>query len=181
MSDLSKLIADTRTTLSRIASDFSPAVFASSLAAEDMVLTDLILKGGYDIGIGVGATTPWQSCEAQDIVLRALDKHFVCMFDPSVYGHHAELDIRDAAMLRKGRAYARGLGHVLRAHGYPRTVAASWILRPTVRAMLSLARGDVTLFAYYRNVALGRYEGWRGRVPAQATAGAPKRAAPVGG
>ncbi|MHA4870375.1 phosphoadenylyl-sulfate reductase [Duganella sp. PWIR1] len=51
MSDLSKLIADTRATLSRIASDFFPAVFASSLAAEDMVLTDLILKGGYDIGI----------------------------------------------------------------------------------------------------------------------------------
>ncbi|MRW93113.1 phosphoadenylyl-sulfate reductase [Duganella sp. FT80W] len=49
--DASKLIADTRATLSRIASDFSPAVFASSLAAEDMVLTDLILKGGYDIGI----------------------------------------------------------------------------------------------------------------------------------
>jgi phosphoadenosine phosphosulfate reductase len=51
MSDWSKLIADTRATLSRIASDFTPAVFASSLAAEDMVLTDLILKGGYDIGI----------------------------------------------------------------------------------------------------------------------------------
>jgi phosphoadenosine phosphosulfate reductase len=51
MSDLSKQIADTRATLSRIASDFTPAVFASSLAAEDMVLTDLILKGGYDIGI----------------------------------------------------------------------------------------------------------------------------------
>jgi phosphoadenosine phosphosulfate reductase len=51
MSDLSKLIADTRATLSRIASDFSPAVFASSLAAEDMVLTDLILKGQYNIGI----------------------------------------------------------------------------------------------------------------------------------
>ena len=29
--------------------------------------------------------------------------------------------------------------------------------------MLSLARGDVTLFAYYRNVALGRLEGWRGK------------------
>jgi phosphoadenosine phosphosulfate reductase len=51
MTDQSKLIADTRATLSRIASDFSPAVFASSLAAEDMVLTDLILKGQYDIGI----------------------------------------------------------------------------------------------------------------------------------
>ena len=51
MSDMSKLIADSTATLSRIASDFSPAVFASSLAAEDMVLTDLILKNGFDIGI----------------------------------------------------------------------------------------------------------------------------------
>ena len=51
MSDLSKLIADSSATLSRIASDFSPAVFASSLAAEDMVLTDLILKSKLDIGI----------------------------------------------------------------------------------------------------------------------------------
>ena len=51
MTDLSKLIADSSATLSRIASDFSPAVFASSLAAEDMVLTDLILKSKLDIGI----------------------------------------------------------------------------------------------------------------------------------
>jgi len=51
MNDMSKLIADSSATLSRIARDFSPAVFASSLAAEDMVLTDLILKSELDIGI----------------------------------------------------------------------------------------------------------------------------------
>jgi phosphoadenosine phosphosulfate reductase len=51
MSDLSKLIADTSATLARIASEHGPAVFASSLAAEDMVLTDLILKSKLDIGI----------------------------------------------------------------------------------------------------------------------------------
>lgn len=37
--------------LSRIGSDFSPAVFASSLAAEDMVITDLILQHQISIGI----------------------------------------------------------------------------------------------------------------------------------
>jgi phosphoadenosine phosphosulfate reductase len=37
--------------LKAIAADFSPAVFASSLGAEDMVLTDLILKNGLPIGI----------------------------------------------------------------------------------------------------------------------------------
>ncbi len=51
MSDLASLVAGTRQTLERIAAEFSPAVFASSLAAEDMVLTDLILKAGLPIGI----------------------------------------------------------------------------------------------------------------------------------
>ncbi|CAN5141824.1 phosphoadenylyl-sulfate reductase [soil metagenome] len=47
----SQLVEATKTTLARIASDFSPAVFASSLAAEDMVLTDLILRAKLPIGI----------------------------------------------------------------------------------------------------------------------------------
>jgi phosphoadenosine phosphosulfate reductase len=51
MSELSTRIRDTLATLERVAEQFSPAVFASSLAAEDMVLTDLILKAGLPIGI----------------------------------------------------------------------------------------------------------------------------------
>ncbi len=47
----STLVAATQATLARIASDFSPAVFASSLAAEDMVLTDMILHSKLPIGI----------------------------------------------------------------------------------------------------------------------------------
>ena len=117
--------------------------------------------GGYDPDIGVGAATPWQSCEAQDIMLRALKQGFACVFDPSVFGHHAELDIEDPGMMRKGRAYARGLGYVLRLHDYPAAAAANWVLRPTVRAVLSLLKGNGRLFGYYRNVALGRLEGWR--------------------
>jgi phosphoadenosine phosphosulfate reductase len=48
---LSALIGETQGILQRIARDFSPAVFASSLAAEDMVLTDMILKAGLPISI----------------------------------------------------------------------------------------------------------------------------------
>jgi phosphoadenosine phosphosulfate reductase len=51
MNDLTALAASTRATLERVAADFSPAVFASSLAAEDMVITDMILKAGLPIGI----------------------------------------------------------------------------------------------------------------------------------
>ncbi len=42
-------VADTHAILERIAADFTPAVFASSLAAEDMVLTDLILRAKLPI------------------------------------------------------------------------------------------------------------------------------------
>jgi len=51
MSELNTLIQSTQQTLERIVRDFTPAVFASSLAAEDMVLTDLILKAKLPITI----------------------------------------------------------------------------------------------------------------------------------
>lgn len=116
---------------------------------------------GFDPGIGIGAETPWQSCEAQDIMLRAITAGYRCVFDPAVFGHHAELDIRSPAMLRKGRAYARGFGFVLRRHRYPLMQVANWMLRPAVRGGLSILKGDRTLAAYYGNVLAGRLEGWR--------------------
>jgi phosphoadenosine phosphosulfate reductase len=51
MSDYNALVENTQATLKRIAGDFTPAVFASSLAAEDMVLTDLILRAKLPITI----------------------------------------------------------------------------------------------------------------------------------
>ena len=51
MTHFDQLVADSKATLGRIALDFSPAVFASSLAVEDMVLTDMILRTGLPIGI----------------------------------------------------------------------------------------------------------------------------------
>jgi phosphoadenosine phosphosulfate reductase len=51
MSDLHRRVAETSAILERIARNFTPAVFASSLAAEDMVLTDLILKADLPIAI----------------------------------------------------------------------------------------------------------------------------------
>jgi phosphoadenosine phosphosulfate reductase len=49
--DFSTRLAATEATLERIARDFPPATFASSLAAEDMVLTDLILRARLPISI----------------------------------------------------------------------------------------------------------------------------------
>jgi phosphoadenosine phosphosulfate reductase len=49
--DFSGLVGATQATLARVASDFTPVVFASSLAAEDMVLTDMILRAKLPITI----------------------------------------------------------------------------------------------------------------------------------
>ena len=51
MSDYDARVAQTQAILERIAREFTPAVLASSLAAEDMVLTDLILRNKLPIGI----------------------------------------------------------------------------------------------------------------------------------
>ena len=48
---LNTKVAAANALLSEIARDFSPATLANSLGAEDMVLTDLIIRGGHDIEI----------------------------------------------------------------------------------------------------------------------------------
>jgi glycosyltransferase involved in cell wall biosynthesis len=125
-------------------------------------LSALRQVGGYDPAIGVGASTPWQACEGQDIVLRALAQGLRCYFDNSLYGHHSELNIYnpDEEMCRKGRMYGRGLGHVLRIHKYGYGSLFNWLVRPMVRAVLALFVGRVDRFRYYREVMVGRWEGW---------------------
>lgn len=121
---------------------------------------------GYDERIGVGAASPWQSGEGQDIMLRALEMDMFCLFDPAINGHHAELNVvsPDAAMRRKGRAYARGMGHVLRKHRFGPRATMPWLVRPLGGTLLYLAAANFRRSAYYLNVLIGRCEGVTGRV-----------------
>lgn len=48
-----QLVIGTQGTLKRVAAEFTPAVLASSLAVEDMVLTDMILRTGLQDRIGI--------------------------------------------------------------------------------------------------------------------------------
>jgi phosphoadenosine phosphosulfate reductase len=86
MSNLDTLVAATGATLERVAAEFSPAVFASSLAAEDMVLTDLILRAKLPIRIFTLETG-------------RLHKETVAMLDKirEVYGHEVEAYRPEAA------------------------------------------------------------------------------------
>lgn len=127
-------------------------------------ISALLAVNGFDEDVGVGASTPWQACEGQDILLRALDRGLICCFDPALYGHHANFDETPSKAKRaKGRAYGRGLGYVMRLHRYKFISAANWISRPLVRLLLSFGKGDLEGGVYFFNVFLGRLEGYVGR------------------
>ena len=114
--------------------------------------------GGYDPALGVGAYCG--SCEGQDLTLRACAAGFRQYYDPALTGQHPDVLHRpDAATARKCRAYGRGMGHVLRQHGFGRAVQAKYLLRPLLRAAFNLARGRVGEANLALNTVLGRWEG----------------------
>ena len=119
--------------------------------------------GGFDEEIGPGAGTPWGAGEAQDLLLRALAKGMVCHFDPAIYGFHAEFDLSQLTppMIERAKGYGRGMGYVLRRHGYGQALLAYWLARPAVAVVLYALRGDRLRSQYYANVVRGRLAGWR--------------------
>ena len=127
--------------------------------------TALMAVSGFDPEIGIGASTPWQSCEGQDLMLRALANRLKGYYDPSIYGYHATFDIEaEAGIQGKGRKYGRGIGYVLRVHQYGLWSALKWIGRPVIGLIVFFVRGKFKHVEYYRNVAIGRFEGWSGRL-----------------
>lgn len=121
--------------------------------------------GGYDEDISLGGATPWQGGEGYDLVLRAIAAGARCIYDPDIVGHHDELPVAcpDAAMAAKGRAYGRGLGFVLRKHGYGIAAIGWWSARSAANLSLSLAAMKPARVRYFASQLLGRIEGWLGR------------------
>lgn len=115
---------------------------------------------GYDVDIGVGASSPWQACEGPDITLRALDSGFRVYYDPAIYAFHPEL-LGDARA-RKVRGYARGMGHVFKKHRYRFWQVAHYFIRPVGGIFLAVARFDLEKASLYVQVTIGRIEGFSG-------------------
>jgi glycosyltransferase involved in cell wall biosynthesis len=123
--------------------------------------------GGYDEDLGPGAATPWLACEAQDLSMRALKCGLRCYFDPELYAHHKEAMVTnpDATQTRKQRGYARGMGYVLRKHGFGIFHLFRWIYHPMGGAIYHLLRGRPNRSRYSATVVIGRVEGWFRIVP----------------
>lgn len=119
---------------------------------------------GFDEAVGVGASTPWQANEGQDIVLRMLERGYAGWYDPCIFGHHPELNVvhPDARMRKKARGYARGMGYVLGRHGYSLAFFLKYIVRSAGGIVLSFLRLNLPRALYYFHVTTGRIEGYLG-------------------
>ena len=150
MSDLHARVEETRGILERIARDFSPAVFASSLAAEDMVLTDLILKAGLPISI-----FSLETGRLHKETLEVLDKvkahygHDIALYRPqpelveeyvSKNGLNA---FYDSVEMRKGCCYVRKVEPLGRAlAGKKAWITGQRRAQSTTRAELNVQEDD---------------------------------------
>lgn len=117
--------------------------------------------GHFDPSIGVGATSPWQSAEESDYLLRALKADKQILFHPGITVID-NLAAGGDAPLAKVRAYARGTGYVTRRHYGPGRRIKT-VVRPLAGAVQALLRGQRPAAARHLQAAIGRAEGLTGR------------------
>jgi hypothetical protein len=109
--------------------------------------------------LGVGASSPFKSGEETAFLLEALGRDYCGRYFRDIIVHHDQVDAGDE---RRSRGYARGFGRVLALYRYPRIYVAWRLIRPALRAALSLACLKPRLARYKLSWALGIYEGYTG-------------------
>ncbi len=126
------------------------------------------IVGDFDPALGVGAGTVWGSAEEMDYLVRCLYAGARIHFDPAlVVLHPNPVGNHDARTISRGYAYGRGMGRVLRMHGYPFSFVFMRLVRPLGGTVLSLASGRFSKAMYHWAVFRGRLHGWYDRDPAR--------------
>ncbi|MEU3756584.1 glycosyltransferase family A protein [Streptomyces olivoreticuli] len=120
--------------------------------------------GVFNVGLGVGCPTPWQSGEGTELLWRAFRQGASLGYSPRItIFDDADTTPSSEAYLRKTREYARGTGRVIRMHQSRREFAAA-ILRPAARCSLDLLRLRLHTARLCLHIILGRCEGYTGRI-----------------
>ena len=122
----------------------------------------LNVTGGFNENLGPGAGTPWGSSEIQDLALRAMNAGFQQFYDPTLYAHHELMLTQnpDKSLRKKGRFYARGMGRVLKIHGFGIHHAVYWALRPIARILEGILLVHFRYTLYQKDICIGRLEGY---------------------
>jgi phosphoadenosine phosphosulfate reductase len=147
-----------QTLLAEIARDFTPATFANSLGAEDMVLTDLIVKAKLPIEI-FSLDTGRLPLETYDL-MATVDKHYglkLKVYFPrpeeveSYVRQHGINAFYESVTLRKACCYARKVEPLRRALAGKR----AWITG--MRAEQAATRGNLAIREYDESNGLEKF------------------------
>ena len=120
-----------------------------------------------NLGLGDGAANSlWGSSEDIDLVLQLIHRRQSVYFDPDVTIHHPDWSVTGytPAVYDKAKAYGRGMGRVLRKHGYPLRLVIYHLLRPIGGTILAILRGRLAKARYHWSMFVGRLHGWSAAV-----------------
>lgn len=117
--------------------------------------------GLNDENLGVGAPTPWQSCEDTDHVIRAIDAGRKVIYHANfIIRHPDNLDFKDVTIIRRGLVYSRGYGYTIRKNNYSILTLIKRIYKPMIGVIIFTILGRFIRARYYKNVCIGAIEGW---------------------
>jgi glycosyltransferase involved in cell wall biosynthesis len=117
--------------------------------------------GEFDISLGLGSGTLWNSGEETDFLIRAIEKDFTLQYYPEiVINHPDEIPLFDKAEIAKGRGYGLGMGKVLKKHHYSMGFVLLQILLPIGSIIKSILKFNFPRVCFFYNVWIGRLIGW---------------------
>jgi GT2 family glycosyltransferase len=131
---------------------------SNSIFARRAALADI---GGFDEDLGVGASSPFQSGEEADFLLRALSAGKGLRYFPELVVHHDQVTSEyGPRQVERARKYGRGFGALMRKQRFPLIYVGYRLFRPTASWLAALARLRGDTARYKRAWLFGIVEGY---------------------
>lgn len=121
-------------------------------------LRTLEATGGFDVTLGIGSPTRWQSGEGTDLLLRVMDSGARVTYVPSIVITEHQRETTYVEYLRKVRMYGRGTGRVYRTR-YNAAGRAMVIAKPLAAVVVNILLGRRSEWEKKWQAVLGRAEG----------------------
>ena len=116
--------------------------------------------GPFDEELGIGASTPWQSGEETDYLVRAFDAGFPVYRKKDILIRHPEPDTSQPGTRRKAYIYGVGRMRLLKKHRFPLWFTLANILYPLYRLPVDMWSKGVEQIPYRLSMFAGRLVGF---------------------
>jgi GT2 family glycosyltransferase len=117
--------------------------------------------GGFDEDLGVGASSPFQSGEEADFLLRAIAAGLSLMYFPDLIVHHDQVTSEmGPKQIERARKYGRGFGALMRKQRFPFVYFLYRLTRPFGSWLMAALRRDAAAARYKRAWLTGIIEGY---------------------